>query len=212
MRYACSRSLAGSILLNGSSGKVLLVNCVEVYGRRRTLDAHRKSFKTKNGGSMFSSIPPEDTKYKNVFPTTITDADGTKLIIGIKTFNALITSSLLRGNPLQPEVGPSTTSFNLSNSSTAKATTIYIKESAWKEAIEIAQNNNIASITPYDLIYQLRQLRTRFHQRSTYFLCRASSEAVEIWQPDRILSLLSRIGITEMTIQIIVQHPSSSKK
>lgn len=60
-----------------------------------------------------------------------------------------------------------------------KTTTIFVKESAWKEAAEIAQNNNAASIASYDLIYQLRQLWTRFHQQSTYFLCRASNERVD---------------------------------
>lgn len=34
MRYACSRALAGSILLNGSTGKGLLVNCVEVWSKK----------------------------------------------------------------------------------------------------------------------------------------------------------------------------------
>lgn len=128
---------------------------------------------------MCTSIPPEDTKYKNVYPTTITDADGTKLVIGTKTFNALITSSLRLDTPFNPEVGPSAMSFDLNDSSKAKATTIFVKESAWKEAAEIAQNNNAASIAPYDLIYQLRQLRTRFHQQLTYFLCRASNETVD---------------------------------
>ncbi|OAD74115.1 hypothetical protein PHYBLDRAFT_63934 [Phycomyces blakesleeanus NRRL 1555(-)] len=49
-------------------------------------------------------------------------------------------------------------SFDLKDSSKAKTTTIFVKESAWKEAAEIAQNNNAASIASYDLIYQLRQL------------------------------------------------------
>ncbi|KAL7330138.1 hypothetical protein PS15p_205119 [Mucor circinelloides] len=70
-------------------------------------------------------------------------------------------------------------SFDLNDSSKAKATTIFVKESAWKEAAEIAQSNNATSITFYDLIYQLRQLRTRFHQQSTYFLCQASNETVD---------------------------------
>ncbi|CAO3700723.1 unnamed protein product [Rhizopus stolonifer] len=75
-----------------------------------------------------------------------------------------------------PEVGPDVVSFDLNDSSKAKITIIFVKESAWKEAAEIAQNNNAAPIAPYDLIYQLRQLRTRFHQQSTYFLCRTSNE------------------------------------
>ncbi|KAL0073751.1 hypothetical protein F4703DRAFT_1895440 [Phycomyces blakesleeanus] len=44
-------------------------------------------------------------------------------------------------------------SFDLKDSSKAKTTTIFVKESAWKEAAEIAQNNNAASIASYDLIY-----------------------------------------------------------
>ncbi|KAG1466833.1 hypothetical protein G6F46_000209 [Rhizopus delemar] len=86
---------------------------------------------------------------------------------------------LLLDAPANPEVGPNVVSFDLSDSSKAKTAVIFIKESAWKEAVEIAQNHNAASIAPYDLIYQLRQLRTRFHQQSTYFLCRASNETVD---------------------------------
>lgn len=128
---------------------------------------------------MRTLIPPEDTKYKNVYPTTIIDTNGMKPVVGTKTFNALITSSLRLDESFNPEVGPSVISFDLSNSSQVKATTSFVKESAWKEAAEIAQNNSPASIASYDLIYQLHQLRTRFHQQSTYFLCRASNEAVD---------------------------------
>ncbi|CAO3627997.1 unnamed protein product [Mucor hiemalis] len=137
-----SRALAGSILLNGSTGKALLVNCVEVYGQRRTLDAHRESFRTKNGGSVSTSIPPKDTKYKNVYPTTMTDTVGTKLVIGTQTFSALITSSLRLDASSNPEVGPSVMSFDLNDSPKSKATTIFVNGSAWKEADENAQNNN----------------------------------------------------------------------
>ncbi|KAF1801549.1 hypothetical protein FB192DRAFT_1094217, partial [Mucor lusitanicus] len=128
---------------------------------------------------MCTSIPPEDTKYKNVYPTTITDTDGTKLVIGTKTFNALITSSLRLDAPFTPEVGPSVMLFDLNDSFKAKTRTIFIEQSAWEEAAEIARNTNTAYITPYDFIYQLRQLRTRFHQQSTCLLCRANNEAVD---------------------------------
>ena len=36
-------------MLDTSSGKTIVVNCVEVYGRRRTIDSHRESFRTKRG-------------------------------------------------------------------------------------------------------------------------------------------------------------------
>lgn len=180
MRYTCTRCLAGSIIIDVYSGRALLANCIEVYGRRRTLDdVHRESFQSKLGGSSFSSIPPVNTKYQNVYPTTISDSDGTKLIIGTKTFNALITSSIRLGIEAGPEVGPNTVAIDLSKSSAGKNDMIYIKESAWIEASEIAKNNNTTYITSFDYIYQLRQLRTRFHQLSTYFMCRSSNEIVD---------------------------------
>ncbi|CAO3647371.1 unnamed protein product [Mucor fragilis] len=82
--------------------------------------------------------------------------------------------------PFSPEVGPSVMSFDLNDSSKAKTITIFVKESAWKESAEISQNDNVVSIASYDLIYQLRQLRTRFHQQSTYSFCRASNKTVQM--------------------------------
>lgn len=68
--------------------------------------------------------------------------------------------------------------FDLNDSSDAKKITIFIKESAWKEAAEIAQNSNARYIAPYDIVYQLRQLRTRLTV-NLYYLCRASNETVD---------------------------------
>ncbi|KAI9016524.1 hypothetical protein CLU79DRAFT_706558 [Phycomyces nitens] len=126
MRYACIRVLAGPILLNGSTGKALLVNCIAMFGQRRTLDAHRESFRSKNGKSKCTSVPPKDMKYKNVYSTTI------------------ITSILRLYAPFNPKDVPSGMSFYLNDSSKAKATTIFVEESAWKEVAEIAQDNNAA--------------------------------------------------------------------
>ncbi|KAI8331752.1 hypothetical protein BC941DRAFT_474791 [Chlamydoabsidia padenii] len=41
---------------------------------------------------MTNSYPPETTKYPNIWPSTINDSDGNKLVIGTKAFNILITS------------------------------------------------------------------------------------------------------------------------
>ncbi|KAI9487863.1 MAG: hypothetical protein EXX96DRAFT_474428 [Benjaminiella poitrasii] len=40
MRYTSSRHLVGSIFLYVLTEKLLLVNCVEVFSRSRTWDAH----------------------------------------------------------------------------------------------------------------------------------------------------------------------------
>lgn len=128
---------------------------------------------------MSTSIPPEDMKYKNVYPHNNNGCGWHEACDWNKKFNTLIASSLRLDAPFDPEVGPNVVSFDLNDSSKAKITTIPVKESARKEAAEVAQNNNAAFIAPYDLIYQLRQLGTRFHQQSAYFLCQESNETVD---------------------------------
>jgi len=78
--------LSGMILVN--KNKALLANCIEVYGRTKSVDEHHERFNLKKGIPPVSSISPHDCPYQNVWARTITDIDGTKLIIGTKTFNA----------------------------------------------------------------------------------------------------------------------------
>lgn len=47
IHYACCRLLTGMILSETSTGKAMIVSSVEIYGRRRSLDAHRESFQVK---------------------------------------------------------------------------------------------------------------------------------------------------------------------
>lgn len=110
MLFACSALLSGMILVYGT--KCIVVNCIEPYARTKTLDSHRESFKVKKEILPASSLPPEDTRYKNVLVTCMNDQDGTKLVIGTEVFNALISSSLRLDTIAKPVIGPSTTHFN----------------------------------------------------------------------------------------------------
>ncbi|KAI8597653.1 hypothetical protein EDD21DRAFT_384879, partial [Dissophora ornata] len=44
LRFACSRILAGCVLLDTRNGQAVIANTVEVYGRTRMTDAHREGF------------------------------------------------------------------------------------------------------------------------------------------------------------------------
>lgn len=103
------------------------------------------------------------------------------ILLNESTGKALITSSLRLDAPLNPEVGPSVMSFDLNDSSEAKKTaTIFVQGIGLeKKLLKLLKTTMQHPLLPYDLIYQLCQLRTRFHQQSTYFLCRASNEAVD---------------------------------
>lgn len=83
--------MAGMIIVHGK--KVIIINCLEVYGRTKSLDAHRENFTIKKGRLPSSSVLLINNGCNNVFVTTIVNNHGEKLIIGTKTFNALSTSS-----------------------------------------------------------------------------------------------------------------------
>ncbi|ORX46299.1 hypothetical protein DM01DRAFT_1364442 [Hesseltinella vesiculosa] len=150
MRYACSRLLAGIILMDTSNGRAVIVNSIEVFGRRRSLDAHRESFRVKKETMAPTSLPPETTRYRNVWPTSYNDVDGLKLVIGTKIFSALVASSLRIDIDNKPDIGPVTSNIILNTYERA-----------------------------YYVIFQLRQLRTRFHKQSTYFACRGFNEPTD---------------------------------
>lgn len=113
LRLACAQLLAGAIIVENRD--ILLINCVEVYNRKITLDRHYERF----GGAKFeqSSLPLLKNKYEKINIVKLRDDNSTKLIIGTFVFNALVTSSLrLDKDNCEPEVGSSTYSFTPSYS------------------------------------------------------------------------------------------------
>ncbi|KAH7044401.1 hypothetical protein BKA57DRAFT_469559 [Linnemannia elongata] len=129
LRFACSKILAGCLLLNNQNGQVIIVNTVETYGRTKLVDAHREPFVVRKGQPVANSLPPSiKTPYKNVWPTTVPAQDGERLIIGTLSFDALITSSLRLDTRMSASVGCSTPSFLLSSARHSLATRIYLDQ------------------------------------------------------------------------------------
>lgn len=122
-----------------------------------------------------SSLPPQNSEYQNVHVTCMNDQDGVKLVIGTKAFNGLITSSLRIDSIVKPDIGPSTTHFTVYPSSSAKNTRIFLSRKSLEEAKRLARDTKAIRIKPYDILSQLRQVRTQFDNLSTYLCCRASS-------------------------------------
>lgn len=114
-----------------------------------------------------------------MWPTSHSDVDGIKLVTGTKIFNALVTSSLRIDIDIKPEIVPVTSNFILNVYERLFATKIFVKKSVWESAQHIAKCERTNKISSYDVIFQLRQLRTRFHQRLTYFTCRGFNEPTD---------------------------------
>lgn len=111
--------------------------------------------------------------------TAYSDVNGIKLVIGTKIFNVLVISSLRIDIGIKPKIGPVTSNFILNAYERLFATKIFVKKSVWESAQHIAKCERTNKISSYDVIFQLRQLRTRFHQRLTYFACRGFNEPTD---------------------------------
>ncbi|GAA5812949.1 hypothetical protein MFLAVUS_006411 [Mucor flavus] len=174
MRFFRARVLSGSIWANRANGGVLLVNSVEVYGRLRTADSHFERFNIKKNILPPSSLPRSNLTYKNICLRTVQDVDSIKLLFGTKVFNGLAASSIRLDADLDPEAGL-TTSRYLINMQSDVNVEIYIEEEALREAKELAEDEATQDIYSFNIIYQLRRLRSKFYHQSTYFRFRGSS-------------------------------------
>lgn len=149
-----------------------------------------------------SSLPPSNSRYPAVWPVSIPDTDGHKLIIGTKTFDVLVTSSLRLDRSMDPEIGPNTSNFNLDTEAKSLGTKIFIKKTAWTAAKILADQPVTNRLTRYDVLSQLRQLRSKFHHSSTYLCCRASNEETDdlTAKPFTIFTTATRMLCIELVL------------
>ncbi|KAF9582548.1 hypothetical protein BGW38_000073 [Lunasporangiospora selenospora] len=195
LRFSSAVILSGCIILNSKSGHAIIANAVEMYGRESTVDIHHNSFGLRSGQSM-TTPPPAATKtpYKKVRPVTLSTLDGgSRLIIETTSFNALITSSLRLDKVVKPSIGVSTPSFKLINKGDVLATRIYLDARNLQTGLKMAGNRDTWNVSNSNVLCQLRQVKTKFFDASTYYLCRGSSHFTRFhpYQPYTIFSLAS---------------------
>ena len=92
--------LAGAILYNAESGKGILINEVEVYGRKRAYDCHREQVGFVKEVAKETSVPSTvgEDHYENVRPVTTQGKDTAhRLVIGTTTCDVLVTSCVRLG-------------------------------------------------------------------------------------------------------------------
>lgn len=104
----------------------------------------------------------------------MSDPEGKKLVIGTKTLNALVTSSLRIDASHMASVGGTTINFDLDNGSSLTTAT-FLDADSIRKANTLAGDQRTDKIDRFDLFHQLRQLRSKFLHPSTYTLCRSSS-------------------------------------
>lgn len=164
MFMAVSQLLAGAVLVDGN--QALLLNGVESYSRYPSIDAHFEKVQP----TQESSIADLTSQYPNMLKITKLYVDNSeKLVIGTKTLNILAISSIrIDDSKIAPEVGPSTKQFTPSI-----RTRIFLSISSIQLANDTLNSSDgkVLSVG-MDALVHIRQLRSKFHQRSMFSLGR----------------------------------------
>ncbi|KAF8932290.1 hypothetical protein BGZ47_011462 [Haplosporangium gracile] len=163
-RFACVKMLAGCILLDTRTGRTIMANTIEVYGRTATLDTHRKRFGTNKDTAWTTSLPnPLWTRYEDVHPTSLATDYGHRLCFGTQTFNGPITSSTQLGKEETPSLGGATELMGLDTPQSSKAVKTFLDAGCMEQAIVLTGKENICETLNRNRIAQLHQLRLKFH-------------------------------------------------
>ncbi|KAG0256505.1 hypothetical protein BGZ95_005478 [Linnemannia exigua] len=183
LRYASAVILAGCLLVN---------------------NIHREPFVVQKGQPGTTSLPPSiKTPYKKVWHITVPTIEGKRLIIGTKSFDALITSSLRLDKEVETCIGASTPSFVLTDASHSLAAKIFLDTEHLEMGLKMAESKDTWSISSSDLLHQLRQVKTQFFDASTFYLCRASSFFADNHPFPRTFCTQSTIELGGETIHLI---------
>ncbi|KAG1527548.1 hypothetical protein G6F52_001440 [Rhizopus delemar] len=163
LRYYGSQLLTGSILVQDQAA--ILLNTIEPYSRDSPLDAHYER-RSRGSASSFPSVP---SQYGYLSILVLSTADGDKLVIGTRTCNFLITSSI-RLDKQSVNLGPVTSHFM-----PTKSTKVFLDIHSIDLAMPLLNDPSVRCSQSMPSLYQLRQVRSKFDYTSTYTMCRASS-------------------------------------
>ena len=190
-RLVAGQMLAGAILYNVKSGKGILVNEVEVYGRGRMEDCHREQTGKVKDVPRASSVPSTlgVDHYEGVHPVTTGNKDCRRLVIGTKTCDVLVTSCVGLDDKTPISVGSETLNFKI-----MEADVEHIRIFLDSEQVEAAKNmvgKSVLEITKNMAEESLRQLKTKFDQLDTYDFSRCSGPltARTLYQPWTIFTI-----------------------
>ncbi|CEG83034.1 hypothetical protein RMATCC62417_17012 [Rhizopus microsporus] len=184
LRYRGPQILAGAILVEGTTA--IILNTIESYSRDCLTDAHRAQ---RQLGSL-SSFSERRGLYGYLNICLLNTADGQKLILGTRTCNLLVTSSMWLDKE-SVNLGLSTTHF-----APSKKMHVFIDLESIHSVKSMLSNKRQASAQDMPLLYQMRQLRSKFHLLSTYTKCCASA------------SITSRLELQPSTIWTLSDNDS----
>lgn len=164
MKLVSAQLLAGSLIVTDT--KAILVNCIEIYSRLPSLEAHTE----KDIANMTNSVPTVFSQYPDLSIVKLENDSSAKLVIGTNMSNFLVTSSVRIDNESYlPELGPTTANIEITSNSR-----VYISEDSIKKCNRIVESKKYKLVMNHEL-FNLKQIRSKFHLASTYTFSRGFS-------------------------------------
>ncbi|KAG1040775.1 hypothetical protein G6F43_012219 [Rhizopus delemar] len=176
IKFATVQIFAGAILYNTTNGQAIMLNTIEAYGRTKSIDPHREPFGKLKGFTKPTSLPPPGKiPYPDIWPVSLHTSEGT-----ISTHKQLY----------KPSIGAVTLNFKLDKKD-ALATKIFLDHDNLQVALSMATDPAITRTSDTNIVYQLRQIRSKFDADNAYSLCRASGPFTKthVRQPFTIFTL-----------------------
>lgn len=175
-RFFSATVFAGAILINIPKNQAAILNTIEVYGRTKPVDVFSEPFGKIKGSAQTTSMPPTaiHTRYPGLWPTTLMSSEGSKLVIGTKVSNVLVTSSMRLDTVETPSVGGITINFTIPCPKDSLNCKIFLDNSMLEQAMDMVKKPSINRLSDTMILAQLRAIRSKFHTADAYIPCRAT--------------------------------------
>ncbi|KAI9317870.1 hypothetical protein BX666DRAFT_1932193 [Dichotomocladium elegans] len=191
IKFATVQIFAGAILYNTTNGQAFMLNTVEAYGRTKSIDPHREPFGKLKGSTKPTSLPPPGKiPYPDIWPVSLHTSEGSKLVIGTLVSNILVTSNMRLDAVSKPSIGAVTLNFKLDKKD-ALAPKTFLDHDNLQVALSMATDPAVTRTSDTNIVYQLRQIHSKFDADNAYSLCRASGPFTKshVCQPFTIFTL-----------------------
>lgn len=170
MRVAIPALFAGALLVDGH--EALYITCIEAYCRSSSTDAHYERYH----GAESNQSHPEEIQYSkpsiyNDVCIKITQDNNTRQVkIGLRTANLLVVGCIRVDVADTASVGITNNIFEPTN-----CTRLFFNTKSIHKAEQLVKENKTEIPDGHDYA-RLRQLRSKFHNESTYFMCRTAAD------------------------------------
>ncbi|KAF9152825.1 hypothetical protein BGX20_005056 [Mortierella sp. AD010] len=164
IQYISLRFFEGMMIVNEQN--CVCIEAVELYNRKESIDKHRERF-----DSTESSLPDGSSNFKVV---VFVQKGYQQLIFGTQIFNALITS-YMRSNEPGVRLGPT----YIGPKDFHNTQIFILKDVLIKLNQDLIEGTFSGALDQSRAIFQLRQLRSQFHELSTYLRLRSWGPILE---------------------------------